>query len=608
MTTTAHDQKRFRILISDREYKSWRWIRDGTDSNITPPPLAESDQLINPLHLKLFSGDLVDLSTPIPTILHSPTRLNQIPGILILEGGQTYGRTSNNKRLFYKCVPNDRYLPAFLVPYQPAIDFAKVQKNRFVVFRFDNWSQKHPHGILVENLGTVDDLASFYEYQLYCRSIYTSIAEFNRAAKKTATTAPDMRAVKLRFSLKTPASRPPPRIFSIDPKGSTDFDDAFSVSLTGHPSRVAVCVYIANVYVWLETMNLWKSFSNRVSTIYLPDFKRPMMPTILSESICSLTADGKEHAAFCMEVQVDLELGKILPNTIKFQNKSIVVGRNFEYESPELLDNMDYQLLSRCAQRIDSSVEDSHDVVAHWMIQMNQICGDLLNKRGRGIFRQTINAESSSADIPLIDTLPDTLTANTKRLITNWKHTTGQYVAFDPLAKSVHATMKTESYVHITSPIRRLVDLMNLIIFQCEFEMIPPISADAAEFLEKWLNDLPYINTTMRSVRKVQIDCDVLRRCTAHPEWMQHPHPGVVFDRVKRTDGLYSYMVHITDLREDRNSVSSVRSASRKDGGVNILSRLTSQEKYDNYQTLPFRIFVFEDEDKVQRKIRIAVD
>ena len=40
---------------------------------------------------------------------------NTIAGVLVLEGNKTYGR--KKKRLLYKCIPDDKYLPAFLVPY-----------------------------------------------------------------------------------------------------------------------------------------------------------------------------------------------------------------------------------------------------------------------------------------------------------------------------------------------------------------------------------------------------------------------------------------------------------------------------------------------------------
>jgi hypothetical protein len=83
------------------------------------------------------------------------------------------------------------------------------------------------------------------------------------------------------------------------------------------------------------------------------------------------------------------------------------------------------------------------------------------------------------------------------------------------------------------------------------------------------------------------MDCDLLYRCNVHPEWMQHPHRGVIFDRIENPDGNYSYTVHLSEL--------------------NILGRITSQEKYINYQMLKFRLFVFNDSDKLQRKIRLAI-
>ena len=181
--------KNYQIIVSDREYKSWEFVDPETQ---TKKSLTESETLVNPIHYKLFNKDIVDLSTPIPTIVHSPTRVqSQIPGVIILEGNQTYGRTSNNKRLLYKCIPNDHRLPTFLVPFTSNIGFSKTPKNRFVVFQFENWLSKHPHGILTENLGEVGNISAFCEYQLYCRNIHDSNAAFNVAAKNALKSNPD---------------------------------------------------------------------------------------------------------------------------------------------------------------------------------------------------------------------------------------------------------------------------------------------------------------------------------------------------------------------------------------------------------------------------------
>ena len=48
----------------------------------------------------------------------------------------------------------------------------------------------------------------------------------------------------------------------------------------------------------------------RISTIYLPDKKRPMLPTILSDCLCSLQAN-KNRIAFVL----DIKLEQINPDT-----------------------------------------------------------------------------------------------------------------------------------------------------------------------------------------------------------------------------------------------------------------------------------------------------
>ena len=40
-----------------------------------------------------------------------------------------------------------------------------------------------------------------------------------------------------------------------------------------------VSIYISNSMLWMDMLDLWESFDDRIATIYLPDRKRPMMPT-----------------------------------------------------------------------------------------------------------------------------------------------------------------------------------------------------------------------------------------------------------------------------------------------------------------------------------------
>jgi exoribonuclease R len=571
----------YQIIISDREYTSWSFVNPVTNS---PKSLSESETLVNPAHLKIFSGDLVDLSSPIPVIRESPIKHAQIPGLLILEGNQTYGRTANNKRNFYKCIPSDKHLPAFLIPYSPEITFSKILKNRFVVFRFDNWNTKHPQGILTENIGEVDNLSAFYEYQLYCKNIHYSITEFNAATKKATNDMSLSKCQNPHFFYPS-SMKSTLHIFSIDPAGTKDIDDAFSIFIES-PFVIVVRIYIANVFAWMETLDLWSAFGERVSTIYLPDSKRPMLPAILTDTICSLTADKTHKPAFCMEVKIDTANNKIMRHSARVFNQSIIVDKNYSYETAKLLADPDYQLLYKYTKLIDNSVEDSHDVVSFWMIYMNSYCGERLHNKSKGIYRQVLRNKEEDPEPPLEGIPP-----KTRQFLRIWNSDmSGEYVVLSQnnTAKIQHDGLNTTSYVHITSPIRRLVDLLNQAIYQKEFGLVDQISDAGEDFLRRWTADIDKINWTMKQIRKVQTNCDLLFRCYAHPEWMQHPHRGIIVGRVEKTNGTYSYTVYLSEL--------------------NILGKVTTQEKYVIYSVMQFRIYMFQNADKLTRKIRFAVD
>jgi len=90
-------------------------------------------------------------------------------------------------------------------------------------------------------------------------------------------------------------------IISIDPLTSKDFDDAFGVKELDN--KFILSIYIANVSFWMDALNLWSSFSQRIATIYLPDRKRPMLPTILSDALCSLQ-ENRSRFAFTLDLVI----------------------------------------------------------------------------------------------------------------------------------------------------------------------------------------------------------------------------------------------------------------------------------------------------------------
>ena len=156
--------------------------RDYNDWYTVP----QIDAKIDPLKVKLFSKDrfeLIDNNNNVVKLLSSPVRdYDHHAGVLILQSNRTYGKTKNG-RMLYKCIPNDKTLPIFLIPYDLHIGFTKDHTNKYVLFSFQNWDGKHPMGILRETFGNVDNYSSFCSYQLWCNRLVYSIAKFNRQVK-----------------------------------------------------------------------------------------------------------------------------------------------------------------------------------------------------------------------------------------------------------------------------------------------------------------------------------------------------------------------------------------------------------------------------------------
>lgn len=575
-------KQQYKILIENRQYTSWSFLDPSTNMKIVDVPEL---QQINPIEHKLFSRDVFTMYTtndqPKLELINSfMSSASYFAGVLQLENNKTFGRTANHKRLLYKCVPDDKHLPTFLVPYDVKIGFSKLQKNKFVIFKYDHWTDKHPHGILIETIGDLDNLEAFYEYQLYCKSLHISITQFNNKTrdilnKKTASEYveqifhnPDYHIQDRRHNY----------VFTIDPLHSLDFDDGFGIQPMDDGS-VKISIYIANVYFWLETLGLWNTFSKRVATIYLPDKRRPMLPTILSDTLCSLQ-QNEPRFALAMDIIVDARLNI---TDIQYTNVIIKVNKNYEYENPKMIskDN-DYKQLLEITQKLDPSVENSHDLVSHWMVFMNSHTGKYMANHKIGIFRSANYIQSNLQNLKSYDIDDDTT-----RIINSWNNVSGQYLLYTDTANLQHELMGGKTYAQITSPIRRIIDLLNLIIISQHLCIIERPSTEALGFLNNWIREIDFINNSMRSIRKIQTDCDVLNRCFHNPEIMENIYSGILFDKTKKHDGKFSYMVYIKEIK--------------------LLTRFVSFVEYENYMKQPFKLYLFEDEDTSRKKIRLQI-
>lgn len=566
---------RIKVYINDRSYKVWSCIdnKSGNDVHIHDYPLLEN---FNPAENKIFSQDIIEFNDSKINIIDSYVRASDyIAGVLVLEGNKTYGRTPNKKRLYYRCVPDDYRLPEFLVPYEIKTGFSKVFKNKYVVFRYDNWDDKHPYGSLIETIGDVDKLEAFYEYQLYCKNLHISIKDLTDKTrdvlnKKTREQFIEQIFQTSQYNIEDRRDR---YIFTIDPPNSLDYDDGFGIEQVG--DNWLVSIYISNVVIWLETLDLWKSLSRRVSTIYLPDKRRPMLPTILSEVLCSLV-ENQERFALVMDLLIDNN-GNIL-NT-EYRNVLICVKKNYVYENKHLINNdIAYKKLFDLTIKMDKNMKNSHDLVAYWMIMINSLTGKLLASKNKGIFRRITTFNEDVFDM---DDNIRKLSTDAKRTILNWRRERGEYVLYGDLRDG------EKRMVHVSSPIRRVIDIMNQLEVMIEFCYI----SDNSKFNENGIRGnckfpLEYINKCMSNIKKVERRSEILRRCIEE-EIMNKEYVGVLFERKLNKNGLLNYTVYIEELR--------------------LLSKVTTEKEREEYSKGIVRMYMFKDEEKLKRKIRVEL-
>ena len=98
------------------------------------------------------------------------------------------------------------------------------------------------------------------------------------------------------------------------------------------------------------------------------------------------------------------------------------------------------------------------------------------------------------------------------------------------------------------------------------------ITEKSRKFYDKWLESMDYINDSMRSIRKVQNDCSLLNLCSTNKELTKKSLKGFVFDKIKRNDELYQYLVYIPEIK--------------------MINRVTTAEDLINLSKYKFQIYI----------------
>jgi hypothetical protein len=486
----------------------------------------------DPIDERLFNLDIFTFTDKV-NILHSSMRkIPNIPCIL----------HNNIAR------PDDIRLPEFI------ISDGTSHSKEYIIICYQEWNDELPTAHIVKRIGSVDDIRHYYEYYLYSKSLhYYEIRENEYLFSHILS----VKSYKIENRLNE-------HIITIDPKNSKDYDDGIGFQkLSENTSKLTI--YISNVALWIDYLNLWEAVSYRMLHIHLPDRKRPLIPFVLSDGLFSLKA-GHKRIALAMDLYITD--GEIKSSV--YRNVIICPFKNYSYNEEALNTDKIYSdvfklttslFRKRTFKNIDY-MRDSHDMICYLMLLSNTTIAKEYIKYECGLFR-------SENPIPCMTTLGEKMREHSfkfKKLIYNWQLAGSCFRPYKERVK--HSLLKLEEYIQTTSPIRRLVDFLNSIIFQMCSRWIKRNFINEA-FIQHWISKTEYINLTLRSSRRVPTNVSTIGRFKENPK---KEYNGCIFDIITRNDGLHQYMVYIEEL--------------------NVITRYLSNIKRDEFDKDVFRLYI----------------
>jgi len=348
---------------------------------------------------KLFHNDICDYSNNIISNIISKRDTFLIGGVLKLSSNIYF---KENNKFLYEFIPLNWRYPKFMVPSSIKQNLIKRKEDitdYFVVIEFKDWKNKFPNGSIKLSIGPIHNLHNQYEILLY----YYPEHPFVGKSKIN---------YDISVKIEKYAIAPVSEVYSIDPIGCKDIDDALSYDEVNNK----IGIHIADVLYTIDTLNYYN-----YSTVYAPHKIINMLPDDVTYNYCSLLQGTVKPVISCY-IHIDTF-------NIQLIREFVSIKRNYSYDDIEQLNINSINKIMEFAKKLNKRynflefITDSHHMVELYMIFLNAYIAELL-KDEKIIYR---NQEPQ------------------------------QFSEYSFESKG-HFSMKLKNYTHFTSPIRRYVD------------------------------------------------------------------------------------------------------------------------------------------------------
>ena len=228
--------------------------------------------------------------------------------------GRNHSERQQDKPKIVWFKPTDKRVPLIAIPTEQAprdfVDKHMDYANRIFVACIKRWpiTSLHPFGTLVEQLGEMGDLR--VETDALLRDNNFASDEFSDAVTKSvgwedwSLDKEDQEALSNRRDLREE------RVFTIDPNGSNELDDAIHIKQLGG-GKTEIGIHVTDIAHFIKSNSLVdREAKKRGTGVYLMTRAVNMLPPRLASDVCSLTP-GEGRLTVSVVFNVDNETGKV---------------------------------------------------------------------------------------------------------------------------------------------------------------------------------------------------------------------------------------------------------------------------------------------------------
>ncbi len=370
------------------------------------------------------------------------------------------------------------------------------------------------------------------------------------------------------------------QVITIDPLGSVDLDDGFS--FRSDENEYYLDIHIADPISYFDFSNpimiqIFKEFIKRINTCYIPNSKGSGLPIhLLPEnvvkhvSLLETTEEIPTRRALSFLFTINKEIN-LVTYRVEYTNLTNIVNKTYEEFDEEIniqsekkqeLVNLVNTMIKNLGLRykeINSSDDISHKMIEIFMIWVNYYAGQYMeqNKINENIIVRTQEKKDLPDDL---DRIPE--------YCLNFLNYSANYKIIKNDESLEHYSLGISNYCHISSPMRRVIDMLNhLLMYDKEYINFNPV-----EFIKENV-DIELINEKIRYEKKISNAYELVKI-----QKTNRLFKAFVLDIIKKEDIIYGLLILSTTI-----VVDGVETLFRKMVNVEIPKTHENTEKYQEY-------------------------